>query len=201
VHDVVFQAFDRICREEKISGDVLEIGARPSADTLLCLPSLRGSARRIGIDLDGPYHANGIDILAGDANQMTMFADGAFDAVLCNSVLEHDRFFWRSLAEIRRVLRPGGLFVVGVPGYGAMSGPPFGPLVRLLRRVPGLAGIAGASGASSPTLGLHQFPGDYYRFSRQAVAEIFLANFDSIAVETVLNPPRFIGRGRKTGTT
>src|SRR5258706_9908459 len=195
MHEAVFQAFDRICSQEKVSGDVLEIGARPSVDTLLCLPALRGSARRVGIDLDGPHHENGIDIVAGDANQMSMFGDGAFDAVLCNSVLEHDRFFWRSLAEIRRVLKPGGLFVVGVPGYGAMGAMPFGRLIGLLRLVPGLAGIAVASGVSSATLGLPQFPGDYYRFSRQAVAEIFLANFDGVIVGTVLDPPRFIGTG------
>jgi SAM-dependent methyltransferase len=198
MHEAVFKAFDRICRQEKVSGDVLEIGARPDGDTLLCLPALGRSARRVGIDLDGSHHGNGIDIVAGNANQMTMFGDGAFDAVLCNSVLEHDRFFWRSLAEIRRVLKPGGLFVVGVPGYGAMNDMPFGGLARLLRHVPGLAGAATAFGVSSATLGLHQFPGDYYRFSRQAVAEVFLANFDGVIVETVLVPPRFIGRGRKT---
>jgi SAM-dependent methyltransferase len=47
------------------------------------------------------------------------FADASFDFVSCNHVLEHvfeTEFF---LAEIRRVLQPGGLAVVSVPNCAA----------------------------------------------------------------------------------
>lgn len=45
------------------------------------------------------------------------FKTGSLDCILSSSVLEHDKFFWRTLSEVRRVLRPGGLFIVGVPTY------------------------------------------------------------------------------------
>ena len=48
---------------------------------------------------------------------MAFFPDQRFDVVLCNAVLEHDRFFWETLAEIRRVTRAGGLVVIGTPGF------------------------------------------------------------------------------------
>jgi hypothetical protein len=41
MHDSVFAEFDRICRTRGAGGDVLEIGAVASDDTLLCLPALR----------------------------------------------------------------------------------------------------------------------------------------------------------------
>jgi len=33
------------------------------------------------------------------------------------AMLEHDRHFWLTIAEVRRVLAPGGRFYVGVPAY------------------------------------------------------------------------------------
>jgi 2-polyprenyl-6-hydroxyphenyl methylase/3-demethylubiquinone-9 3-methyltransferase len=39
------------------------------------------------------------------------YADASFDAVICVDVLEHVRDLGRVLAEVARVLRPGGLFL------------------------------------------------------------------------------------------
>ena len=50
------------------------------------------------------------------------FRDAAFDAVLCNHVLEHVPELPRALAELVRVLRPGGLLIVGVPNEGCLMG-------------------------------------------------------------------------------
>jgi SAM-dependent methyltransferase len=41
--------------------------------------------------------------------------DGAFDRVICTEVLEHTEDPAAILAEIRRVLRPGGIAVITVP--------------------------------------------------------------------------------------
>lgn len=38
------------------------------------------------------------------------FPDGVFDIVTCNGVLHHIEDIGRTLAEVRRVLRPGGIF-------------------------------------------------------------------------------------------
>ena len=37
--------------------------------------------------------------------------------VVCCATLEHDKRFWLSVKEMQRVLRPGGLLVIGVPFY------------------------------------------------------------------------------------
>lgn len=43
------------------------------------------------------------------------FADDTFDAVICSEVLEHLHEYKDAIAEIRRVLKPGGVFAATVP--------------------------------------------------------------------------------------
>jgi len=182
MHARVFAEFETICRERAAGGDVLEIGAVPAKESLLCMRALSGARSKVGVNLDGPSRYKDFEILAEDANDLSRFADASFDTVLSNAVLEHDAYFWRSLSEIRRVARPGGLIVIGVPGYGEV------PMRRLLRFLGGIE-------AATPTLQLHRFPGDYYRFSAQAVREVFLEGLEQTEVRTVLVPPRIIGVG------
>ena len=54
--------------------------------------------------------------VGGDATTMP-FSDGAFDRVIAAEVLEHIPLDQRALAEIARVLRPGGLLAVTVPAW------------------------------------------------------------------------------------
>ena len=44
----------------------------------------------------------------------------SFDVVLCNHVIEHVPEWSRALGELFRVLRPGGLLMVGVPNEGCL---------------------------------------------------------------------------------
>lgn len=53
-------------------------------------------------------------LLAGDALRLP-FDDGSFDAVICSEVLEHIPDYRGALAEIFRVLKPGGRFCASVP--------------------------------------------------------------------------------------
>ncbi|MBP7669756.1 MAG: glycosyltransferase [Ferrovibrio sp.] len=48
------------------------------------------------------------------------YPDSHFDMVLCNHVIEHIPEKAAALAELCRVLRPGGLIVVGVPNEGCL---------------------------------------------------------------------------------
>jgi len=198
MHSKVFAEFEAICRQRRAGGDVLEVGSMPSPDTLLCLPCLRDAKSKTGINLDGSFTMGDFEIGRANANCMSCFADESFDTVLCNSVLEHDRHFWKSIGEIFRVARAGALIAIGVPGYTVL------PVERTLSRAAGALRRAGISGArldamdaSTPTLRIHLYPGDYYRFSPQAVREVFLDGLVETEVRTVLLPPRIIGAGVK----
>lgn len=48
------------------------------------------------------------------------FADGSFDAVVSTEMLEHDDEFWRSAAEMGRVLARGGALILTARGNGFM---------------------------------------------------------------------------------
>lgn len=195
MHPAVFNVFDEICRARNIRGAVLKIGAMPDDLTLLNLPSLAGTKEKIGINKSGKSQFRNFEILEVDANNMSCFPDRRFDAVLCNAVLEHDRFFWKTLAEIRRVVRAGGLVAIGTPGFKQL---PFEPkLRRWLARFSRFSKRPDGWPLqhSTLTLGVHNFPGDYYRFSEQTFREVFFEGMTDVAVHTVLVPPRIIGSG------
>lgn len=198
MHPDQFHAFDRICRERGAGGSVLEIGAVPSEDSLLCLASLAAAPRKVGINLDGPSTFRDFAILRADANDLGCFRDGEFDTVLCNAVLEHDLFFWKSLEEMRRVTRTGGLIVIGVPGFD--RSPLAGWRARISRSSFARALFPGRSTsllASTPVLRAHDYPSDYYRFSPQAVAGLFMRGLKEVRVFSHMSPPRIIGSGIK----
>jgi hypothetical protein len=63
----------------------------------------------LSIDLDSPLAMEKADITA------LPYADGSFDVILCNHVLEHIPDDHRAMSELCRVLRPGGWAVLQTP--------------------------------------------------------------------------------------
>jgi dolichol-phosphate mannosyltransferase len=61
--------------------------------------------------------APGRQLVQGSMNQLP-FADGSFDAVISSEVIEHIPRSEVDLSEMVRVLRPGGVLVLGTPDYG-----------------------------------------------------------------------------------
>ena len=57
-----------------------------------------------------------IGVLRGDARHLP-FPDGSFDVVITSEVLEHIQDDVRAIAEMVRVLKPGGRFAATVPAY------------------------------------------------------------------------------------
>jgi SAM-dependent methyltransferase len=117
--------------EAELGDDVLEIGPGFGATTRV----LAGRASALTVlELDEGYCerlrrelAGGVTIVQGDATAMP-FADGRFSAVVCFTMLHHlpsPHAQDRLLAEVARVLRPGGLFA-GTDSIGR------GRLFRLL---------------------------------------------------------------------
>lgn len=98
----------------------LEVGYGAGAVLLTLAPNVRSLH---GIDLDaepGPVmkmlDAKGFsaDLQKGSVYELPYEAE-AFDLVVCYSVFEHLHEYERGLEEVRRVLKPGGLFLLGMP--------------------------------------------------------------------------------------
>jgi len=197
----VHRLFRQILAEHAFSGPVMEIGAVDNADCLLHLSAFDHSIEKIAVNLIAQNSTGPIHFISQNANDLSCFKDHYFDAVVCNSVLEHDPLFWKTLAEIRRVTVKNGVVVIGVPGYAGMGLHQLFKKRNLLQKAMQiLARVYDKEvlSASTLTLGEHFFPGDYYRFSEQAVREVFFAGFTDVKVYKTLNPPRFIGVGKKT---
>lgn len=75
------------------------------------------SAGRLG----NIYRKDLWNLVEGDADRPLPFRSGRFDIVVCEQVLEHLENPWGAFAELVRILRPGGLLIVGVPVFP----PPF----------------------------------------------------------------------------
>jgi SAM-dependent methyltransferase len=172
----VMRRFHAIIRRTGIKPKrALEVGGLMGKDSLLRFPELAG-AERYCLNLVDLPSEDGITAVKGNANDMRQFHDGWFDLVVCCATLEHDKRFWLSVAEMKRVLAPGGLLVIGVPGY-----------VKDEER---------DQGRSTLTYRVH-YAFDYYRFSEQAVREVFFEGMDRVRVRAMMTPPRIIGHGRK----
>jgi SAM-dependent methyltransferase len=168
-------AIHEVLRNSRIEpARVLEVGGVVGRKSLLDSPVL-GSAQRVLLNMAFVREAEGIEVVRGNGNEMP-FEDAAFDLVMTISTLEHDKYFWRSLAEMKRVLAPGGLLIIGVPGY-----------VKDPER---------DRGRWTRTYKVH-YAFDYYRFSEQAVAEVFFEGMDRVGVQSLLIPPRIVGHGYK----
>jgi ubiquinone/menaquinone biosynthesis C-methylase UbiE len=80
----------------------------------LCLDDLK-TTRDKWVDFAEPDNENkSFGLASADALHLP-FADDTFDKVICSEVLEHIPDYNGALAEIERVLKPGGLFCASVP--------------------------------------------------------------------------------------
>lgn len=83
------------------------------------LDVVRESSLVIGMDYDAPSlrkHKAITRLLSGEITRLP-FRDATFDLVSANMVVEHLADPGASLAEIRRILKPGGAFVFHTPNY------------------------------------------------------------------------------------
>ncbi len=104
---------------------VLEVGYGAGAVLLALAPAV---SELHGIDLDADpalvaallaqrgFSAN---LAQGNVYELP-YDDASFDLVVCFSVFEHLHEFERGLAQVARVLRPGGRFLLGMPAVNKM---------------------------------------------------------------------------------
>jgi SAM-dependent methyltransferase len=94
---------------------VLDLGCRDGALT----QAYAGGNEIVGVDADREALAEaqklGIETRWADLDELLPFEDESFDVIVAGELLEHLRDPWRVVAEVHRVLRPGGTFVASVP--------------------------------------------------------------------------------------
>jgi SAM-dependent methyltransferase len=94
---------------------ILDLGCRSGA---LTRHFLEGN-EVVGVDVDRAAlekaAALGIETVQANVEERLPFEDEAFDAVVAGELLEHVGFPEAVVGEVRRVLRPGGVFVGSVP--------------------------------------------------------------------------------------
>ncbi len=93
-------------------GAMLDLGTSTGEFTMQVAARV-GATRVAGIELIGEHaaaaRARGIEMVSADLDEGLPFADGEFDTVHANQVIEHVRRTDRFLSELRRVLAPGGV--------------------------------------------------------------------------------------------
>jgi len=103
-------------------GDVLVVGCGSGQEAAFLADYF--SADVIGIDLGGgfdPDAAAKADLRVMDATALEL-ADDSFDLIYSFHALEHIDDPDKALAEMRRVLRPGGWYCVGTPNRSRLIG-------------------------------------------------------------------------------
>lgn len=66
----------------------------------------------VGLDMTaGPN----VDVVAENPYSWPMLADQSFDAVISGQTFEHNEFFWLTVQEMVRVLKPDGLLCIIAP--------------------------------------------------------------------------------------
>jgi SAM-dependent methyltransferase len=96
-------------------GEVLDIGTH-TGDFASRVADRLGATRMAGIELIEEHaaeaRARGFEVVCANVDDGLPFADGEFDMVHANQVIEHVRRSDAFLREVRRVLTPGGLALI-----------------------------------------------------------------------------------------
>jgi SAM-dependent methyltransferase len=103
----------------------LEVGYGSGA-VQVALHAVAGEVHGLDLDADPTLATSVLDgfSLPSDLRQGSVYAlpypDAHFDLVVSFSTFEHLRDFEQALAEVRRVLRPGGRFLLGMPAVNKL---------------------------------------------------------------------------------
>ncbi|MBI3331838.1 class I SAM-dependent methyltransferase [Candidatus Peregrinibacteria bacterium] len=100
----------------KLSGDILDVGGAGGnryRHMFTHAKSLRS------LDINPNLHPD----IVGSAEEIPL-PDASFDGVICTQMLEHVPHPWKALAEMHRILRPGGKVLLTVPQWNELHEEP-----------------------------------------------------------------------------
>ncbi|MEO6041371.1 MAG: class I SAM-dependent methyltransferase [Croceibacterium sp.] len=140
----------------------------------------------VGMDV---FAAPGVDVVASFDDFPYPFADNTFDEIKCYNSLEHVGDFVRTVTELHRILKPGGILKVLCPHYsgpdayrdpthktffayttfnmfteGLSYGTPWAGLFRVRKRMFGMPDGGGRGLAAIPKAFGNRFPDLYERY-------------------------------------
>jgi SAM-dependent methyltransferase len=183
----IVQEFEKLAQKYGVWGPYLEIGTSRQTQAVTSADHFKGTERHL-VNIAESDGLNGASFYQCDTHDMRgLFADGCFGTVIANATLEHDKHFWLSVEEMKRVLAPGGILMVVASGFS---------------QAPKQAGIQilGPKGNpvphTTPTYEVHGSP-DYWRFSPQAMKQVILDGFEVKEVRSMMMPPRIVGVAMK----
>ncbi len=189
MHPRVNTTYQKFGEKYEMRGPYLEVGAGHAENAILAGSYFQSKLDRFATNLaemklvEEP-EADKIRFIRCNANNMRdAFADGQFGTVLCNAMIEHDKYFWRSLDEMKRVLAPGGILAIGAPGYV--------PRKQLKEDINNEKLTK-----ATVTLDVHSAP-DYWRFSRMAFKEVICEGLELLELTVVLRIPILVAIARK----
>ncbi len=153
---------------------VLDVGCGQGSDLLNIHEALKEkniSSELYGIEVYEEYknHAESLGIAVASINleiEAFPYADEYFDVVVVNQVMEHVKEFFWIASEMNRVLKPGGLLIVGVPNLASWHN----RLLLLLGRQPTSIRLLGPHVRGYTKQSLVQAMTEYGGFSFQASA-------------------------------
>jgi ubiquinone/menaquinone biosynthesis C-methylase UbiE len=111
---------DCLSVQKHFSGKVLDVGCGRGLLLQKIAERAEPGTELYGIDISPKLCAlaeqnnPGAHIVVGDAEALP-YPDQYFDTVCMTEVFEHMLDFYKPLAEVRRVLKPGGTFIISVP--------------------------------------------------------------------------------------
>ena len=183
----VIDEYATLFRTHALAGPVLEIAGGTREGAVAQAPFLEGFERHVVVSGDSG-EAGGAHFHKGDPNDLApLFDDACFSAVIWDRALERDPRFWLTVAEIRRVLAPGGALVICTRGFAKTN--KFG------------VKVVGASGNPisfmTATAAVSAAGGDHLRFSPQGLRRVVLDGFDVKELRSSFMTPHLFAVAQK----
>lgn len=100
---------------------ILDIGSLDTSNTNFNYKSIFNNNKWIyeGLDFE---NGNNVDILIDNIYNIPEIKSDSYDVVISGQLFEHLKFFWLTMGEIKRILKPGGVCCIIAPSDGPDHG-------------------------------------------------------------------------------